>query len=372
MRVWLMIFLLLLLPACALAENAEAPAGVTEGLYAFHPDAVIEDVAFLADVQGEARYFVLFREDGKRALNAYRLVGGVWECDVDMHGVPQIEAESVAVYVAPEGGRYSDLWECEAYQRLYPEGPAITVYTGTGEHVLESATYVWGDEGPCLAQYTFSPNAQVDIVGDDLVFYNISWGLSGRTRVHRSWIWYAVDFETLPRQVDEVRIFGDEAPDIPDYGADNALTVQDVSLTPGKRWSVYLGPGKQYGRAGNGRAVVSTNGWVQVFGEYDGWLFIQYAITAEQYRFGWISDSALAKGEQAAPVPFTWNDRCTLADSEELTDDPLNSKTPLLTLTMQDEILRLAELGDSWSYVRVERNGQVWFGFIASWLLGHG
>jgi hypothetical protein len=149
------------------------------------------------------------------------------------------------------------------------------------------------------------------------------------------------------------------------------LVKQDVQLKDG-RYAVYMGPGKSYGRAAGGKAAVSTNGWVQVFGEYNDYLLIQYAVSADRYRFGWITDDALPEGVSVPELPFVFGDFVTTEAELDLTDDPLNSHNALVTIPEGAAIEYLAQLGEGYSYVRVTLNGRTWWGFVSTWPLGHG
>ncbi|MFR5785697.1 MAG: hypothetical protein ACLUHE_00155 [Christensenellales bacterium] len=59
----------------------------------------------------------------------------------------------------------------------------------------------------------------------------------------------------------------------------DTLSAQVAPLSAGSQPQRSIwGRGRDYPRAGNGKAAVGTNGWVQVFGQYEGWLLIQYHI----------------------------------------------------------------------------------------------
>ena len=76
-----------------------------------------------------------------------------------------------------------------------------------------------------------------------------------------------------------------------------------------------------------------------------------------------------AKG---APLPFVFGDIVSGDKGLPLTDDPLNSRIPLVTLPLSADIEYLAQLGEDFSYVRVENGGRTWWGFVYTWPLGHG
>lgn len=70
---------------------------------------------------------------------------------------------------------------------------------------------------------------------------------------------------------------------------------ENIKFTSNKKYAVYSGPGENYFRGGNGKAAVSTNDWIQVFGRENGWIMLQYDITSDHMRIGWIQESALPK-----------------------------------------------------------------------------
>lgn len=90
------------------------------------------------------------------------------------------------------------------------------------------------------------------------------------------------------------------------------------------KYDVYTGPGTQYAREANGKASVSTNGWIQVFGEENGWLLVQYNVNGSQNRFGYIKATQQAAG---VSVPaLTWgSETAAYVDRPHLTNDPLRS-----------------------------------------------
>ena len=134
-----------------------------------------------------------------------------------------------------------------------------------------------------------------------------------------------------------------------------SLQAQEIQFTGGKRYEVYTGPGQQYLRGGNGKAAVSTNDWIQVFGQESGWILIQYNIDKGHMRFGWIPESALPQGSYVPAFSFTYTFAYTAA-AAFITDDPLNSQAQLMTLAAGEPLTILATMGD-WVYV--EREGDV-------------
>lgn len=164
-------------------------------------------------------------------------------------------------------------------------------------------------------------------------------------------------WDTFPKSLQEAQDKLTNPPSIPS----GELKAQRVQFTGGRKYEVYTGPGPEYLRAGSGKAAVSTNDWIQVFGSENGYLLIQYDISASRNRFGYIPESALPNGASVGPLPFRYEDATVLANTV-LTDDPLNSRAALCTLSGGDSVKWLAAMGD-WVYVEAESYGQPVRGF---------
>ena len=353
------------------------PASILSHIRAFHDRDVIEDYKELPNVPGGPMAFALLWDGVQRTLMGYQLQDIAWVNTMDeVDAIPQIDLPYVNLSVSRGGGSWEmngSLWYSEEQHDVaYPQGPQVGVWTGDGEIVMERVEFVWENGGFRLMHYGHNPNCMIDVVEDQLVFYNISGPEAWWTRCNFNPFLSEVDFYALPRQITDVRFSGPDAPPIPASGEENALVPQSVKLRKNQKYAVYMGPGKHYGRAANGKAAVSTNGWVQVFGKYDGWLLIQYAVSDEQYRFGWITADALAKGEKAAELPLIFGDWMNNERETALTDDPLNSQSALVTVPRWTEMERLAFLGDGFALVRVTLKGKEWWGFVPAWMLGHG
>ena len=131
------------------------------------------------------------------------------------------------------------------------------------------------------------------------------------------------------------------------------LESQLVDFPKDQRYAVYTGPGEHYERANNNKAVVSTNDWIQVFGVEQGYAMIQYAISSEQRRIGYINAAFLPENASVSALEFGYVP-VIITQKAELTDDPLGKKIPLHTLQAGTEALLLAVM-DDWEYV--EWNG---------------
>ena len=150
-------------------------------------------------------------------------------------------------------------------------------------------------------------------------------------------------------------------PDIPEGG----FFLQDIRLPSGLKLPVFSGPGEEYARAANGKASLSTNGWVQVFGREGNWLLVQYGVQDRRLRIGYVSAEGLAS-ERAdlLDLDSQWmKTDFTLPINAMMTDDPLGSRTAVSHLTAGSGILLLGRMG-LWIYAEAVANGESVRGFI--------
>ena len=186
-------------------------------------------------------------------------------------------------------------------------------------------------------------------VENALRLYNTGWVEGQETDV---WVYGAYQtnlryfsFSAFPRTVQEAREKLSNPPSIPS----GALSAQSISFSGGKKYEVYQGPGEEYGRAGNGKASVSTNDWIQVLGRENGWIMIQYDISSDHMRIGWIPEAALPSNAnvpdlQYAPVTVQTDGQTNL------TDDPLASQATVAVLPAGSTVTWLSSMGE-WAYV---------------------
>ena len=117
----------------------------------------------------------------------------------------------------------------------------------------------------------------------------------------------------------------------------------------GLRFDVYSGPGTSYVREANGRASVSTNDWVLVFGEENGWLMIAYRVNDETLRVGYIQAT---QGQARVRVPaLSWAGEAVLL-YDRLSSDPTVYRHQSDELATAGSGTLLGALGDEWGYVQ--------------------
>ena len=231
------------------------------------------------------------------------------------------------------------------------------------EYYYKGASYAWKDGGFKLVSfYDYEEYYGTAYVEDDhLDYWNWSvWehdaSVEGIVQTELRYVNYA----SLPKSPRQAR----EKLSLPPTLPAGELTAQKVRFEGGGKFDVYTGPGTEYARSGNGKGSVSTNGWIQVFGEQNGWILIQYDISADHFRIGWIDAKALPAGARVETLAFS-GQTATVASACSLTDDPLQSRAEIASIAQGASVTLLSTLG-SWHYVRVESGGKPLCGFIPS------
>lgn len=174
----------------------------------------------------------------------------------------------------------------------------------------------------------------------------------------------AFNYRYFPKSPAEADAILTSAPDIPkNQGDPNALrSPVELNLRTGEKYDVFSAPGRSSYRPAGGKAVMSTNDWVQIFGEEDGWVLVQYDISSGQMRFGYVDASVLPRNASVRQLQWADIPYVVIGDTW-LTDDPLNSCKMLMQLQPGDEITCLATMGE-WLYVETALNGKTVRGFI--------
>lgn len=140
------------------------------------------------------------------------------------------------------------------------------------------------------------------------------------------------------------------------------LTPLEGSEFPaGEKYPVYYGPGYGYDRMADGKAAVSTNDWIRVYGEESGVVLnehgspgssvlIEYEISEGRHRFGWVRVSDLPDSVSVwKQLPWQWGYAHT-NQKASVTDDPFYSQTGVATLSAGTDVQVLLEIGD-WTYI---------------------
>lgn len=281
-----------------------------------------------------------------------------------------------------EGGGDADL--LYATKKAVPQGAGSVFFCGEGEteefslalaasreetSLQSGITVVWEADAFRLKEY-FDAEAgeRVTRVNDE----TLAFGQKTAQVSMLSDIRY-IDFDALPKTLEEAKANPSIVPAIPmvAHPYRKALTAKVKPMIEGRNHKVYVGPGERYPRSGAGKGTVSTNGWVQVFGAENGWLMIQYHIDGNRYRIGYIEEPVLRRGVKVDRLEFE-HDQQEVTERCILTDDPMGSAAPLLTLEPGTPVRKLIWLGERWEYVEVEMDGILYRGFVPTECLTHG
>lgn len=300
--------------------------------------------AFVAVKQGKANDLLAFYfEDGHYSY--------AWH---NAAALPQVEAPIELGMVGDAGGK-----------------PRFQSYYVVGDEIMESCClWVQEEQGAwnlyAMAVY-FDPALMfIDTSRAGMIHMdNIGWtdhdveaNVYGEYQRNLRYFSYAA----FPRTIEDAREKLSNPPEIPtSYFTD--LSAEKVKFTGGKKYAVYTGPGEDYARSGNGKGSVSTNDWIQVFGQEEDWIMIQYDISSERYRIGYIKAAALPK--KASVKELDWGNACDayMTTSADVTDDPLGSQTVIAHLDSDDRLVWLGTMGE-WAYVEFGQDGEKMRGFV--------
>jgi hypothetical protein len=170
----------------------------------------------------------------------------------------------------------------------------------------------------------------------------------------------AFSWHSFPASVSEARAKLSNPPDTPS----DFYSPKRITLRAGEQYDVFSAPGRSSHRPANGKAVMSANDWVQIFGEENGWLLVQYDLSADQMRFGYIAASALPKGKQVESLKWYDLPPQTLLCAVSVTDDPLASNTSLCRLSAGEHVKVLSAFGN-WYYIEtMDSTGRTLRGFV--------
>lgn len=295
-----------------------------------------------------------------------------------------------------------ELWDADD-----PEGTMMQCFTavnaapqGSGEahferHVPGESEYNYQDDwgfdirmGNRMASYHFeggdffrldrfadggAMNGVCHVMDGPVIFYiDNGVGESGTVYVSLITDIRYVDYDALPKTLKAAQ----KAPDIPPGNSFydprwNTLHAVTLKLDGGRNHKVYMGPGEQYGRAGDGKATVSTNGWVQGFGTYNGWALIRYHIDGGRYRIGWIDEDVLPKRHGLPELRFN-EDWQEITSDCVMFDDPIGVNGEIIGLKAGTQVKNMAFCGSGWEYICVEVDGKTYWGFVPTDFMTHG
>ena len=138
----------------------------------------------------------------------------------------------------------------------------------------------------------------------------------------------------------------------------------------GKTYEVYRGPGQNYGRSANGKASVSTNDTIMVYGVRGGWMLISYGISGGHTRYGWISTSGLPASmfEYCPELIFPGDDGteyvyATVREECRMVDVLNLERNFIYPLQPGDSVHCLAEM-NGWVLVEIYAYDEPYWGFV--------
>ena len=113
-------------------------------------------------------------------------------------------------------------------------------------------------------------------------------------------------------------------------------------------FTVYSAPTSTAYIEANGKAKVSTNDWILIYGEENNYYFIQYSIDAETMRYGYIQSDSLTCPDTGEII---WlNQEGSTKKKVTLINDPCGNKTKIKILPRGTEIKILGTL-NGWAYI---------------------
>lgn len=368
------ILLLFLMPCAALAGVegvpgylTEPPREVLDHIARDFSGYTLEDYCEIDDTPVGDFGFALLKAGDERMLVGYEEKDGRMVYWLRNHGAV-MQGEPKAWFSAPRRGekRYDAEGNVTEMDGL---SFSVICLDDEGELYEKDVTYRWEDGGFKLTGYKDWTvfYGEVSVEEGVLHFGNWleGWDFGRAYGMVQRDLRY-VNFDVLPKTLEQAKAELTAAPAIDSY----VLKPQKVRFTGGQQYPVYTGPGEHFVRSGNGKGSVSTNDWIQVFGEYDGWIMIQYDISADQYRIGWIEKTALPRGTEVKALDLSQLEKPYNTEALydcELTDDPVNSQKTLARIpkgTKMTELIYRAVSG--WSYVVVTIDGKTMCGFVPS------
>ena len=345
----------------------EPPREVREHVASRWPDYEFEDYCEVRGTSKGDYGFALLHKQSERILVGYHRVNGEMKYWLKNAGAVPQGKEEAWFDVGTAGWIDETDWIGNFTGRqVYDDGLcfSVTQLDESGESYEKMVVYRWENGMFRLSSYHKTEGGGIRVSDDKLNFIdwsNVVYRGAVQGAVQRD-IRY-VSFNALPTWIDDAKTKLTVAPNL----KDGAFTAQKVKFTGGQKYPVYTGPGEDYVRSGNGKGLVSTNGWIEVYGQKDGYILIQYSIDSSHYRFGWIDRNALPEGTSVPAMDFAGISADTLSEITQdtfLTDDPLFSQNKLCSLKAGQTVSWLAVLNDDWAYVLVNVNGKMMCGFV--------
>lgn len=316
----------------------------------------ILDQADLTGFGSDNCWFVIVRtKSGENVLYYFKQKNGEWKEQYHTsNAVPQ-SSHGMNVQIAPNGQD----WKTDkvfSRPRLY-----IAQENDEGEYWETTVTFELTDGKWLLIGYDSHIGSRSILFQNGSISYYKDYescDIAGTAKGDYQRDLRYVSLSSLPMILEDAKASMTFAPDLP---ASLELQAYPVTFTGAQKYEVYSAPDKTSIRGANGKAKVSTNSWIQVFGTEGDWVLIQYSIDTAHYRFGYISSKSLPKKANVPALQFDRTDAFTNM-AVTLTDDPLYSHSTLMSLPEGTHTVWLATLGE-WAYVEVNQGNRA-RGFI--------
>ena len=299
--VWAVLLLLLVGVSGAKADDkADVEASNRQSALWHYPGYTIEDYRDGIDTPDRHFGLYLLSKGSKRVMLCYDLDGHADLCWAVSDAIPQGKGEARIVL------------HCEQEQQGLP----FPCTCGKGMSILREAAYApgviedevsfcWIEDGFYLTGYMDrSEGGEYALLSPEgeAVYYDIEHGgMVGCADVCLLMQMDYVDFAGLPCTLERARKNPDIPPAIPQAAHPLwvKLNAQQMDFVSGRNLPVHMGPGSQFPRGGGNRASADTDHWIQVFGQKDGWLMIQYRESEERMRIGWVENDGVLKRRKA-------------------------------------------------------------------------
>lgn len=360
-KLFVVFMTVLLLSGCFFAVSASADPALPQQIASYfssgdYKDYTVLDYAELQDWGKDNCAFVLARSGkGQNILYQFKQKDGVWKKQfTSWYAAPQTKHD-VQLLIACDG------YEWPTDTVITKPQLSIMQLNDEGEYTELCVTYQLENSKWMLHRIWSYTNRESMLIREGAVsFYeNVeSSNIKGTAKgTFQRDIRY-INLNSFPKTLKEAKAKLTSEPDLP---ASNELKSQNVKFTGGQSYNVYSAPGSDSLRGGKGKAKVSTNGWIQVFGIDNGYVLIQYSIDSSHYRFGYIDESSLPGKNDVNELFFDLMDAWTVG-KVSVTDDPLYSRSELTSLPENAPVTWLATLGN-WAYI--ESSSGDWFrGFV--------
>lgn len=339
--VTLALLIIALFAVCVCAASAEEPlpAKISE----FFSDSSFADAEIIGTARWNTGWFVLVRKGGSNIVYSFAPSENGWKNDFSAaKGVPQGD---VRMFVTDSIDEYMA-------QQSY-KGPFLVFeqYSAAEKSVTLFAAYQHNSSGQWNLIRLFGGGFDHMVLQKGVITYYRDATLSevaGTAKGTFQRNLRYVNLSSLPQTYKKAASSLTKPPVLPEG---SELVATDIQFEGGKKYSVYSAPDKTSLRSSNGKAAVSTNGWIQVFGKENNWILIQYSIDKDHYRFGYIDAASLPKKAKVADLAF---DRYNAAVSENVsvTDDPLFSRSEIASLKGGENVILLSKMGN-WAYIEV-------------------